>query len=320
VAIVDGGVFGAHPDLAPNIDGAAARSFVPCAEVDPATVPMACTDVVPWDHDHDPYNFWHGTHVAGIVAAAHNDGGVIGIAPEATLVPVKVLHAGSGEFSWVIDGIIYAATIGRADVINLSLGALLSRNEPGIERLIRALNRAIDFAASRGVLVVSAAGNDAVNLDLTRDLMMMPAENGSALGIAATGPKGWAQGVRDFQRVASYTNYGNSVIDFAAPGGDYALPSEAGCTVPIVGGAAARPCWVFDLVLSTARGGWAWAGGTSMATPAAAAVAALIKQKYPDISVGQWRARLAQSASDEGRAGNDPYYGRGFLNARRAVE
>jgi lantibiotic leader peptide-processing serine protease len=80
---------------------------------------------------------------------------------------------------------------------------------------------------------------------------------------------------------------------------------------------------VFDLVLSTARGtstnSYAFAAGTSMATPAAAAVAALIKQKYPGISVGELKNRLAQSATDEGKVGSDPFYGRGFVNARNAV-
>jgi subtilisin family serine protease len=53
--------------------------------------------------------------------------------------------------------------------------------------------------------------------------------------------------------------------------------------------------------------------------PAASSVAALIKQRFPGISVGAWKAKLAQTADDEGKKGNDPFYGKGFINARRAV-
>jgi subtilisin family serine protease len=79
------------------------------------------------------------------------------------------------------------------------------------------------------------------------------------------------------------------------------------------------------MVISTSRGAgastttYSFAAGTSMAAPAASGVAALIKERFPDISVGKLKNRLAQSADDEGKNGHDPYYGRGFVNARRAV-
>lgn len=308
VAVLDGGIYGAHPDLAANVDVARAASFVPGQA---------------WNTDTG--SFWHGTHVAGIIAAVDNNLGVIGIAPEATIVPVKVLHAGSGDFDWVIQGILYAATPiaqggGGAHVINMSLGALIPRNEEGVAELMAALNRAINHAAQQGVLVVSAVGNDALDLDHAGNVFVAPAENGNGLGISATGPIGWATGQSNFSNPASYTNYGNSAVHVAAPGGDFVYPGNENCTMPVVGGSITRPCWVFDLVLSTSRAGWSWAAGTSMATPAASAVAALIKQKYPNISVGQLKNRLAQSATDEGKPGADPYYGRGWVNARRAVE
>ncbi len=79
------------------------------------------------------------------------------------------------------------------------------------------------------------------------------------------------------------------------------------------------PCWVFDMVLSTSRAGYSWAAGTSMAAPAVSAVAALIKQTNPGISVGELKNRLAQSATDAGQARPGPLYGRGFVNALKAV-
>ena len=148
---------------------------------------------------------------------------------------------------------------------------------------------------------------------------MTPAESGNAIAISATGPQEWAYGETNYERPASYSNFGNSLVWLAAPGGDFAYPGNENCTVLVV-----RPCWVFDMVLSTVRGSsaagsYGWAAGTSMAAPAAAAVAALIKQANPSATPAQLKTKLAQSATDEGKVGQDAFYGRGFVNARRAV-
>lgn len=95
--------------------------------------------------------------------------------------------------------------------------------------------------------------------------------------------------------------------------------------MPVVGGTITVPCWVFDLVISTSRGttaagGYSWAGGTSMAAPAASAVAALIKQKHPNISLGAWKTALQNSAVDAGKTGTDPFHGKGFVNALNACQ
>ena len=93
----------------------------------------------------------------------------------------------------------------------------------------------------------------------------------------------------------------------------------ANCTLPTtLNVALTRPCYVFDLVISTNVNGWAWAEGTSMAAPAASAVAAIIKQKHPGISLGALKAALAHSALDLGKQGNDPFYGKGWVNALNA--
>ncbi len=312
VAVIDGGVFSAHPDLAANLDTAAARSF--------ATGPTPC---------HTQYNcdlgtFWHGTHVAGIIAAVDNTTGVVGIAPKATIVPVKALHGGSGSFGDVIRAIVYAATDGRADIINMSLGAAFNRGDRDAAELVSAMNRAVNFATRQGVLVVSSAGNDAFDLDHTGNLITVPAQSGNGLAILATGPLGWALPTplptsNQFSRPASYTNYGTSAIWVAAPGGDFAYPGTETCTKPTTVGSVRIPCWAFDMVLSTSRAGYTWSAGTSMAAPAASAVAALIKQRFPGISVGELKTRLAQSADDVGKPGADPFSGRGFINAYRAV-
>ncbi|MGE3274869.1 MAG: S8 family serine peptidase [Vicinamibacterales bacterium] len=312
VAVLDGGIYSAHPDLAANLDVAASRSFVPGQPF-----------------DNDTGTFWHGTHVAGIIAAADNTIGVVGIAPEATLIGVKVLHDGSGSFGGVIQGILYAATPqaqggGGADIINMSLGAVFPKNDTGAGQLVAAMNKAVNFANRFGVLVVSAAGNDGLDLDHSGNYTAVPAESGAGIAVAATGPVGFATGAVDFDTPATYTNIGTSVIDVAAPGGNDVLydpsPTAPVCARPVVSpaGAIAAPCWVFDLVLSTSRAGYSWAEGTSMASPAAAAVAALIRQSHPGISLGAWRAALRNSAVDAGKKGADPFYGQGFVNALRA--
>ena len=155
VAVIDGGIYNAHPDLAANIDVAASRSFVL-----PSTADTPAGNACRIAFNCDTGTFWHGTHVAGIVAAADNTIGVVGIAPEATIVGVKALHNGSGSFGAVINALLYASTEGRADIINMSLGAVFPRGHRDGAELTSALNRAVNFATRNGSLVVVAAGND----------------------------------------------------------------------------------------------------------------------------------------------------------------
>lgn len=310
VAVVDGGIYDIHSDLEPNLDKSCSTSFV----------------------SGEPYNtdlgtFWHGTHVAGIVAAADNGSGVIGVAPEATLMGVKVAHGGSGTFSAVIAGILYAsdpAAFGasdcqRADIINLSLGELIRKRDEGAGRLVGALGKAVNFAASQDVLVVSAAGNNGVDLRELPGFTFVPADSGSGLSVSATGPVNFANGGTNFRRPASYSNFGRGSVDLAAPGGDVVLGPPAPGEPPL------DPNWFFDLVFSNCRGAVpppiffnCFAGGTSMAASAASGVAALIVGQNPGIPLGALKSKLAQTADDEGAVGRDGFYGHGFVNAFRA--
>jgi subtilisin family serine protease len=313
VAVLDGGIHNTHVDLVANLDVARSTSFVPG-----------------FAFNQDIGTFWHGTHVAGIVAAAENGIGTIGIAPNATIIGVKVLHDGSGSFSGVFAGILYAATPiaeggAGADVLNLSLGTIPFRRAPQWGPFRSFMNRVMNYAHQRGALVVIAAGNDSFDFDHSGNYTVVPAEAPNVVAVSATGPEGFALGATNFERPASYTNFGTSVIDVAAPGGDFALPGDAVCSLPRVpSGSVTTYCWVFDMVMSTTRGSvssvssYGFAAGTSMAAPAAAAVAALIKGANPGISVAQLRAKLQQSATDEGKPGTDPYYGKGWVNALNA--
>jgi subtilisin family serine protease len=353
VAIVDGGVYSAHIDIAPNLDVARSRSFVP--DTAPGTF-------VPFNLDRRrdangacvlDDTFWHGTHVAGIVAAPANNRGTVGIAPNATIIGIKVLHCGGGAFSWIINGIVYAATpIAKggagADIINLSLGTAFPHQErdtlgrllrdtvtghpintaPGSAFLARALAKATTYAYQQGVTVIAAIGNEATDLDHTNDLMFLPATSPHVIAVSATGPVGWALGATNVDRPASYTNFGQSAVDFAAPGGDGVLPGSQVCSKPRIGGGSpvAQFCFAFDFVFAPIRGAatsnssYSWAAGTSMAAPVVSGVAALIIGRFGRIGPAQVEARLRASADDLGKPGNDDFYGRGRVNALRAIQ
>jgi len=307
VAVLDGGFDLDHPDLAPNIDFTLSMDFT--GEGLQYTLPDT---------------FSHGSHTAGTIAAADNGFGVIGIAPEAELVLVKVLFdSGSGTFDDVIEGIVYAADV-DADIISMSLGAYLFKSGDPVEgytakeanELKNAIGRATTYAYQQGTLVVASAGNSALDFDHTANLIHIPSDSPHVISTSATAPIGWATdpGNIFLDNLASYSNYGQSAIDFAAPGGDVSYPGNEACVIAGI----LRPCWVFDLVFSTGNAGWYWSAGTSMATPHAAGVAAIIlgaNGGSGSMNPAQLEAALRASADDLGKPGNDDVYGAGRVNA-----
>ena len=206
IAIVDSGINGAHPDLSSKI-----VASVNC------TASSSCPAVSPTD------SYGHGTHVAGIAGAVTNNGtGVAGTSWEGRLMSVKALdNNGSGYYSWIANGIIWAADNG-AEVINLSLGGSSSS---------KTLQNAVDYAWGKGAVVVAAAGNSG------RNSATYPAYYSNAIAVAATD-------VNDIK--ASFSSYGNWV-DVAAPGvsilstykNDYSTLSGTSMAAPYVSGLAA---------------------------------------------------------------------------------
>ncbi len=305
VAVLDTGFDLYHPDLQQNIDYADSRSFVPGEGLQYAL----------------PDPFSHGTHVSGIIAAADNGFGTIGVAPEAQLLLVKVLSdAGSGSFSSMIQGIVYAAQK-HADVINMSLGASVPHNVHGAAELMVAMGRATNYAYQHGVTIIAAAGNDGADMDHDASTKFLPAELPHVLAISATGPVGWgANPNTNLDVTPSYTNYGQSAIAFAAPGGNFDSAYQ-GYTGPCTVDGLTEPCYVFDFVFSDGNQGWFWAVGTSMASPHAAGVAALIiSRNGGHMDPAQVEAAMAHGADDLGKPGNDDFYGAGRVNALNSIQ
>ena len=206
VAVVDSGS-GPHPDLAENL--LPGRSFFGLVESQDGS-------------DIDASG--HGTHVAGIIASAANNGiGGSGVAPNAQLLPIKVLdQAGQGDARDVAAGVRYAADNG-AKVINLSLGGATESSS---------LTQAITYANDKGALVVAAAGNGGAN-----DKPKWPASLDLTLAVTAVDQ---SNGATSFDQRGEY-------IDIAAPGtgivstvkGDYGASSGTSMAAGFVAGAAA---------------------------------------------------------------------------------
>lgn len=326
VAVLDSGVASGHLDIAPNLNTALCRSFIP----------------------GEAYNFTgtgfnHGTHVAGIIGAAANGIGTIGVAPKVELVSVKVLSAvtGSGSFGAIIAGIVYAADI-NADVINMSLGAEFPRSgfiddngtpaDPSddvkvganeITALINATSRATNYAYQHGSTLIVSAGNSGIDRDHDGSYAVIPADCSHTIAISATAPVGWAlaPATTFLDNLASYSNYGQSRIAFGAPGGDFSYPGNEVRTI----GPITQLVWVLDMVFAPsnrvgASNRYSWAAGTSMAAPHAAGVAAIIiGRNGGPMKPAAVEAALRASCDDLGKPGNDDAYGAGRVNAGRAA-
>jgi serine protease len=276
VAVVDTGIayetFGAFCQ-APDLAGA---HFVPGWD-------FVNNDAHPNDDES------HGTHVAGTIAQTTNNAtGVAGIAYNVSLMPVKVLNAqGSGTISQIADGIRWAADHG-AHVINMSLGT----SAPPAQLI--ALQDAVQYAASRGVLMVAASGNSGGATP------MYPAAYPQVLSVGAT---------LFNKTLATYSNKGSNLC---APGGTNNGEDVSGDGYP-------------DMILqntfdpnthATCSFGYWFFAGTSMASPHVAAVAALVKSEQPSLTAAEIRQLLYDTADNT----VTPDCGFGLVDAKRALE
>lgn len=284
IGISDTGFDGTHPELQGK-----------------TVVGRSCAtgEEIPADSDATQQSFAHGTHVAGIAAARGGNGaGIVGVAPDARLMDLKVFDAtlisetnGSG---WVGDVnaaqcLLWAGLIGpdgversgdEADVINASWG----QGIPGFYD--NAIKEAIDVLRANGVVFVNSMGNT------SEDEVTYPTGHPGVIGVGATNAQ---DGKADFSTMGF-------MISVSAPG---------------VNVLSSVPTWIRKPNGETQ--GYLYFNGTSMAAPQVVGAIALLKQKFPDATAYQLQSILEGTADDLGRPGFDHEFGHGRVNLARAV-
>jgi subtilisin family serine protease len=237
-------------------------------------------------------NTLHGTHVAGLAAAASDNLiGTSGAGFDSVILPVKVsLNFQVGDTADAkfvgdaVEGIRWAADNGAA-IINMSFGT---------PRFHQSLQDAVNYAASKGVLLVAAAGNTQAD-PAARGTIQYPAAFQNVLAVAATDQN---------SAVTDFSTNGN-FVDVAAPGAQVLSTWDVRAPGIVVNGQNVQ--------------GFRFLSGTSMASPIVAGLAGLMKAVRPDLSPGEIEALILQTAVDVGAQGKDPQFGAGIINADAAV-
>ncbi|MGK4580893.1 S8 family serine peptidase [Kitasatospora sp. HPMI-4] len=307
VAVLDSGVDDTHPDLRSAVDPAASAS---CADGRPDPRYGA------WRPDEGVPESGHGTHVAGIVGAAQDGKGVVGVAPGVRIAAVRLLGPlGQYYTENIVCGLLWAADHG-ARAINDSYFAdpwkYNCPEDPDQAALIAAVGRAVAYAQRQGAVVVASAGNDGQDLGAARSDQRSPNDRTSGpaqdrnLGTECIRLPGELPGVVTVGAVdrsgapAGYSNYGHGRITLTAPGGD----PDTGA----LGG----------IVSDWPGGQYAALAGTSMAAAHVTGAVAVVAAEHPDFGPDRTVALLTRTAAancplGQGRCTEHDYYGAGVL-------
>jgi serine protease len=305
VAVVDTGVVLSHPDLSGQLTSGYDFISSLSTSLDGDGIDANANDPGDSTSPGVPSSF-HGTHVAGTIAArSNNTTGVSGVAWNTTIMPIRVLGlGGQGTDYDIAQGIRYAAGVSNdsgtvpanpADIINMSLGG------PGFSQVIQ---NATNAALAAGSILIAASGNENASADNS-----FPASLDGVVSVGAVD--------QNLNR-APYSNYGQTV-DICAPGGNLQDDADGD--------------GLSDGVLSTIKNGdgeaaYAFYEGTSMATPHVAGVVALMKAVNPSLTALDFDQLLAGThgqtsiriVDDLGPAGRDNSFGYGMINALPAVQ
>lgn len=270
----------------------------------------------------------HGTKVASLIAASGVR--VAGVAPNVTLIAVKVAGSqGFGSWGTIVSGIVYAANAG-ANVINMSFSEIVSTNNDSqgqgdTQDLVDIVQRAVNYAHKRGAFLAASAGNNGINWDLMDgNFVRIPAQLSFVAAASATGPwfgvnpDGMARAwLPTFPSGFFYSDFGTSIISFAAPGGSlspYFIAGKPLDALFVACSSFARPVACGSKTNVTVD------IGTSMSAAHLSGVAALVASVAGGAMSGdQIMTVLSASADHFGASGIDPFYGYGRINAYRAV-
>ncbi|MFD7653235.1 S8 family serine peptidase [Actinosynnema sp. NPDC059797] len=326
VGVLDSGIDPTHPDLVGALDPALSAG---------CTTGVANPEPASWS----PTTSAHGTHVAGVIAAADDGLGTTGVAPGVRIASVKVVDDDGFIYpEYAVCGFMWAAERGMTITNNsyfIDPWVFTCQDKAGQAVVYEAVRRAVEHATARGVLTVAAAGNSAADLTkpsldpqsptnaapedvkprpVDSSCLVLPAQLRNVVAVSSVGAD---------QVKAGYSSYGLGAVDLTAPGGDRKQQPDDGRN---------------GCVLSTVPAGYDYSCGTSMAAPHVSGVAALLASTHPQADAPELNRMLNQRAETlpcpadydlNGTGAQDAYctgyseyngfYGHGLVDALAAV-